>query len=228
MKIAKKVLAVVMAVALVACFSAMAFAAEGKIVLKAGDVVDGKVKVQAVATGCSDLKTGDWVLTYDAAALKLTATPGNGTGDLTQIVTDKVAMAVMQSLLVTAYNDTEAGKVQVGFAFQNTLGSDDETPLFTAEFEVIGDAKNVEVSLATKEGEAVDSLVLLKEEAPVETTTAAPETEAKTEAPSTEAPTTAAGKTDGDNKTGDTGVLAIAAGVVALAGAAFVVSKKRK
>ena len=35
-------------------------------------------------------------------------------------------------------------------------------------------------------------------------------------------------KTDGGKKTGDSGVLAIFAGVVALAGAAFVVTKKRK
>lgn len=231
MKIAKKVLAVVMAVALVACFSAMAFAAEGKIVLKASDVVDGKVKVQAVITNSADFKTGDWVLTYDAAALKLTTpaiatltNPANGTGDLTQIATDSVAMAAMGGNLITAYNTEKDGEIQIGFAFKESLGSDAETILFTAEFDVADGAKNVKVSLATKEGEAVDALVLLKEEAPVETTTAAPETEA----PSTEAPTTAAGKTDGDNKTGDTGVLAIAAGVVALAGAAFVVSKKRK
>ena len=68
----------------------------------------------------------------------------------------------------------------------------------------------------------------------VEETTAAPTTEPTTAAPTTEAPstpaevTTAAGNTDKGPSTGDTGVLAIAAGVVALAGAAFVVTKKRK
>lgn len=40
--------------------------------------------------------------------------------------------------------------------------------------------------------------------------------------------TSASVKTDGGKKTGDNGVLAIIAGVVALAGAAFVVTKKRK
>lgn len=233
MKIAKKVLAVVMAVAMVACLSVMAFAA-GTVSLKAGEVVDGKVKVQAIAKDYADFKADDWVLTYDTAALKLAASanpavtnPANGTGDLTQIGTDTVALAAMGGNLITAYNAEKAGEIQIGFAFKETLGSAAETILFTVEFEVTNGAKNVEVKLAKKDGTAVDSLVLLKEEV-AETTTAAPVETTTAEVPSTDAPTTAAGKTDGDNKTGDTGVLAIAAGVVALAGAAFVVSKKRK
>lgn len=232
MKIAKKVLAVVMAVAMVACLSVMAFAA-GTVSLKAGEVVDGKVKVQAIAKDYADFKADDWVLTYDAAALKLATpanpavtNPANGTGDLAQIGTDAVALAAMGGNLITAYNAEKAGEIQIGFAFKETLGSAAETILFTVEFEVTNGAKNVEVKLAKKDGTAVDSLVLLEEVA--ETTTAAPVETTTAEVPSTDAPTTAAGKTDGDNKTGDTGVLAIAAGVVALAGAAFVVSKKRK
>ena len=55
----------------------------------------------------------------------------------------------------------------------------------------------------------------------------APET-TTAEAPSTPVETTTAAANDGAGNLGDTGALAIAAGVVALAGAAFVVSKKRK
>lgn len=230
MKIAKKVLAVVMAIAMVACFAAVSFAAESKITLKAGEVVDGKIKVQAIAVDSADLKTADWVLTYDADALTLATpanpaltNPANGTGDLAQIATDSIAMAAMGGNLMTAYNAEVAGEIQIGFAFKESLGSAAETILFTVEFEVADGAENVEVKLDNKDGSAVDAIVLF-EKAAEETTTEAP----STEAPSTDAPTTAPGKDDGDNKTGDTGVLAIAAGVVALAGAAFVVSKKRK
>ncbi len=238
MKIAKKVLAVAMAVAMIACFAAMAFAADAKIVLKAGEVTDGKVKVQAIATDCADLKTADWILTYDAEALKLTVpanpaitNPANGTGDLALIGTDAIALAAMGGNLMTAYNAEVDGEIQIGFAFKETLGSAAETILFTVEFEVVDGAENVEIKLDNKDGSAVDALVLLEkaeEPSTEEPTTEEPTT--KEEAPSTpvEEPTTKPGATDKGPATGDTGVLALAAGVVALAGAAFVVSKKRK
>lgn len=231
MKIAKKVLAVVMTVAMIACFSAMAFAAEAEVVLKAGDIVDGKVKVEAVVTNGADLKAADWVLTYDAEALKLTTpaspaltNPANGTGDLAQIGTDAIALAAMGGNLMTAYNTEDVGVVKIAFAFKEALGTDAETILFTTEFDVVdADAKNIEVALTGSN----EAKVVINKEAVEETTTEAPET--TTEAPSTDAPTTAAGDT-GANKPTDTSVagFAIAAGVVALAGAAFVVSKKRK
>ena len=228
MKIAKKVLAVAMAVAMIACFAAMAFAADAKLELTAGEIANGTVKVQLVATDYADFKSADWVLTYDADALTLVTpanpaltNPANGLGDLTLIGTDAVALAAMGGNLITAYNTEKAGEIQIGFAFKETLASAAATVLFTVEFTVADGAKNVDIKLANKDGSAVDALVLLE----VEETTAAP----TTEAPSTPAEvTTAAGNTDKGPSTGDTGVLAIAAGVVALAGAAFVVTKKRK
>ena len=237
MKIAKKVLAVAMAVAMIACFAAMAFAADAKLELTAGEIANGTVKVQLVATDYADFKSADWVLTYDADALTLVTpanpaltNPANGLGDLTLIGTDAVALAAMGGNLITAYNTEKAGEIQIGFAFKETLASAAATVLFTVEFTVADGAKNVDIKLANKDGSAVDALVLLE----VEETTAAPTTEPTTAAPTTEAPstpaevTTAAGNTDKGPSTGDTGVLAIAAGVVALAGAAFVVTKKRK
>ena len=223
MKIAKKVLAVVMSVAVIACFAAMSFAAEDKVTLKASEIVDGKLTVEAVATNYADLKAADWVVTYDAAALKCTAAAA-GTGDFTKIATDPVLMAQASSLLITAFNTDEAGVVKAGYAFTNELGTNDAAVIFTLTFEVLdADAKNVEIALTG----ADEAKVVINEEAP---STEAPSTEAP-EAPSTEAPTapsTEAGKDDGGANTGDTGALAIAAGVVALAGAAFVVSKKKR
>lgn len=227
MKIAKKVLAVAMAVAMIACFAAMAFAAEDKVVLKAGEIVDGKFKVTLVANDYADLGDANWVVNYDAATLKCTAV-GNGTNDLAQIATDTVALAVMGSKLITAYNNEVDGEVKIGFAFEGTLGADGEVVLCTFDFEVEdAEAANVEIKL-TGANENTLNVVLKEVEEPTteEPTTEEPTTE---EAPSTPVELeTKPGATDGDNKTGDTGVLAIAAGVVALAGAAFVVSKKRK
>ncbi|MBE6790312.1 MAG: LPXTG cell wall anchor domain-containing protein [Ruminococcaceae bacterium] len=238
MKIAKKVLAVAMAVAMIACFAAMAFAAEDKVVLKAGEVVDGKFNLEVIGTDYADLKAADWVVTYDAAALKCTAAAA-GTGDFTKIATDPVLMAQASSLLITAFNTDVAGEVKAGFAFTNELGTAAETVIFTLTFEVVdADAKNVEIKLTGS-----DEAVLVFNEEAEEPSTEEPTTEEPTtEEPTTEEPTTdeapstpvedekttAAGADDGDNKTGDTGVLALAAGVVALAGAAFVVSKKRR
>ena len=224
MKIAKKVLAVAIALAIVACCAVMAFAAEDKVSLTVSEVVDGKFTVVANAKGYKDLKSADWVVTYDKAAIKCTAAAA-GTGDFTKIATDPVLMAQASSLLITAFNTDVEGEVKAGFAFTNELGAD-EAVLFTLSFEVVdADAKNVEIKLTGSD----EAVVVFNEEAVEETTTEAP----TTEAPTTQAPTTAPagtnpGNNDGGANTGDTGVLAIAAGVVALAGAAFVVSKKRK
>ena len=218
MKIAKKVLAVVVAVALVACCAVMAFAAEDKVALKASEIVDGKFTVEAVGTNYADLKAADWVVTFDAAALKCTAAAA-GTGDFSKIATDPVLMAQASSLLITAFNIVD-GEVKAGYAFTNELGTNDPAVIFTLTFELVdADAKNVEIALTGSD----EAKVVINEEA-VEEPTEEPTEEP--EKPETDKPE----KPEGGNKPTDSSVagLAIAAGVVALAGAALVVSKKRK
>lgn len=241
MKIAKKVLALAMAVAMVACFAAMAFAAENKVVLKATEVVDGKFNVEVTAVDFADLKAGNWDISYDPAVVSCVKADNNGKGDFANIANDPVLMAAASGQLQVAYNviregddnkGPETGLIKVGFAFQENLGRAEDTVLFTLNFKVVDEeAANVELKLA---GDAEGTLVVaLKAEeettaAPVETTTEEVPVETTTEeAPSTPEETTNKGVVAGPN-TGDTGLLAIAAGVVAVAGAAFVVSKKRK
>ena len=221
MKIAKKVLAVVIALAIVSCCAVMSFAAEDKVTLKASEIVDGKFKVEVIGKNYADLAAADWVVTYDAAVLNCTNAV-TGKGDFAGLATDPALMAQASGQLMTAFNFGVDGEVKAGFAFQGTLGTADEAVLFTMDF-VLEDAaaKNIEIKLTGTD----EATIVINEEAPEAPSTEAPQ------APSTEAPTapsTEAGKDDGGANTGDTGALAIAAGVVALAGAAFVVSKKKR
>ena len=222
MKIAKKVLAVVIALAMVACCAAMAFAAEDKVVLKATEIVDGKFDVVAYANDYADLKAADWVVTYDAAAVKCVKADNNGTGNFANIATDPVLMAAASGQLMTAYNNDVAGEVKIGFAFQDKLNNAGELALFTLNFEVVdADAKNVEIALT-----GTDTAKVVINEEVVEEPTEPEEEPSKPESEKPEKPE----KPEGGNKPTDSSVagLAIAAGVVALAGAALVVSKKRK
>ena len=235
MKIAKKVLAVVMAVAMVACLSAMAFATESSVSLKVGAVEDGKFRVEIV-TSDVDLQSANFVVKYEAAALKCAAAKV-GAG---------LTTAVMDGNLIQQANNTVDGEVQIGLAFTNNLGQDagveGEVVLYYMDFEVEdAEASKVTITLVADEKAADSAEVVLKEVEETttveveETTTAKVDetTTAKTETTTAKTETTTAKTETTTNKvvgpeTGDTGVLAIAAGVVALAGAAFVVSKKRK
>ena len=235
MKIAKKVLAVVMAVAMVACLSAMAFATESSVSLKVGAVEDGKFRVEIV-TSDVDLQSANFVVKYEAAALKCAAAKV-GAG---------LTTAVMDGNLIQQANNTVDGEVQIGLAFTNNLGQDagveGEVVLYYMDFEVEdAEASKVTITLEADEKAADSAEVVLKEVEETttveveETTTAKVDetTTAKTETTTAKTETTTAKTETTTNKvvgpeTGDTGVLAIAAGVVALAGAAFVVSKKRK
>ena len=238
MKIAKKVLAVAMAVAMIACFAAMAFAANDKVSLKASEVEDNMF-ILSIVTKDGDLKTADWDIYYDATALKVV----EDDGDALIYFGDDLAKATKLNKIMGQFNAKEAGVILCAATTTEGLAADvgskfnAETGVefLCIEFEVIkADAANVKVVLTEKDNkEAViaETVLFPKAEetttAAPETTTAAPET-TTAEAPSTPVETTTAAANDGAGNLGDTGALAIAAGVVALAGAAFVVTKKRK
>ncbi len=236
MKIAKKVLAVVMAIAMVACLSAMAFATESSVSLKVGAVEDGKFKVEIV-TSDADLQSANFVVKYEAATLKCAAAK-IGTG---------LTTAILDGNLIQSSNNNVDGEVQIGLAFTNTLGQDagveGEVVLYYMDFEVEdAEASKVTITLEADEVAADTAEVVLKEVEETttveveetttveveETTTKVDETTAKVEETTQCKPAESTTNKVVGPETGDTGVLAIAAGVVALAGAAFVVSKKRK
>ena len=245
MKIAKKVLAVVMAVALVGCFAVMAFAApeNAKITLTASEPnAKGLVTIAVNAVDSIGLASFDFVVTADEGVTLVKA------GE-----TDDHAEA-KKADNGFSYEFNKADGKLAGY-FKNNLWSTEEFKKAAGDlFEDIsatfnannfglvvltvkvndGVAANVKIDGTVKYADestaTVSETVLVGKAAEVTTeapTTVAPETttEAATKAP---AETTTAKTGDNDTNTGDNGVLAIVAGVAVLAGAAFVVSKKRK
>jgi hypothetical protein len=250
MKIAKKVLAVVMALAMVAGLSAMAFAAgTPTIVLVAGEVKDGKVAVDVVAKNAAGLASVDGVVTYDAAVLTVAGNPKNGAA--IGYYNDGIGESVM-----TAYNKNEAGTVLVGIAFQDGLDDNDGFATKADDNGLEGatyDAASVvlcTINFKVADGVTADTAVKLtggftltdgtKVDIAENTATiklAAKEDGKKDEEPSKVEPkpaddkeetTKPANPSTGDKTTGDNMALAAAGAVVVLAGAAFVISKKRK
>ena len=276
MKIAKKVLAIAMAVAMIACFAAMAFAAdEPTLKLELGEKNRlGLYPVTLTAENCEGLKAVDLTISYNTDVVKYKAVAKGSDASKVNSVIDSEKNAFNE-----AVNEKEAGKVSYAFNFLEELWDSakwDENLSMAAlldgvetadinskDFEVVviyfellagQDIADAVISFeGTEDVKIGDKAVALvgindkaEEPAPDVTPDApagdAPEADVpagdagNTDAPSTDdapagdAPATPdeAGKDDGADKNGDTGVLAIAAGVVAVAGAAYVVSKKRK
>lgn len=249
MKIAKKVLAVVMAVAMIACLSAMAFAApeNAKVALTVSDVVDGKFTAVLSLQNCVDFTAGDIVIGYDNTALEFV--PFNAKLDSQQAETldDAKAFTNAGNTFSGMGNAKEVpGQIKFGFNFVESLDAEAwgvavdmaDVKLFRITFKVLDTTKDTELTVTGTadfvEGEQLvvnDKIAVATKvvEVPSETTTAE---ETTTEAAETTTQCSPADETTTNKvvgpETGDTGVLAIAAGVVALAGAAFVVSKKRK
>ncbi len=271
MKIAKKVLAVAMAVAMIACFAAVAFAAIAPETAQLELVLDTTGKKPAAmlyAKDCTGLASADLKLAFDPAVVKSVRALAGADAKLI------TAENFNSNTFTSEVNNADVANVQYAFYFKEFLWNAEKfadpeenlgevevnaTNFHIAKFEITlqegKTAEDIVVSFTASakftngekgaDGknivEAVDALKCVGIEKKAEETTQAPTTEAPTtEAPTTEAPTTeeapstpneettAKGETDKGPATGDTGVLAIAAGVVALAGAAFVVSKKRK
>lgn len=170
MKTTKKIIAFILVAAITICSAAIVFAAEERISIKASEVKDGRVKVYVSVSDYNELAFFDWMLSYDNTALCISessgmhSNPANGLGDLAQLSNDPIAKLCMQGKLMTAYNSSNPGKINVGFSFENTLGTDDEVVLFTVMFDVKEGAKNVELVLTEKDdGGVLASLVLFEE-----------------------------------------------------------------
>ena len=271
MKIAKKVLALVMAIAVIGCSAAMAFAAPAapEVVLDTTweideyDCITLRVNFKNAADDAAGLKAWNLTVTYDDSIFNFDSFVEGA--DAEQVGNSK------NNSFATEVNGNADGTIVIGGYFKECLWTADK---------FAGDAKRgatcvvnaddfnayeiyliVEDAAALKAGTAIEvkgtfdttevagKVTNVVDEPTTEPTTAEPTTEPTTAEPTTEpttaepttaepttneAPstpdeeTTAKGETDKGPATGDTGVLAIAAGVVALAGAAFVVSKKRK
>ncbi len=270
MKIAKKVLALAIAVVMVASLSAMAFAATPtdatafKLTLAdASDAGYTYAVILSVENGVG-FKAGGVYIKYDPAVLVYAEDNGAGA--------DAAAMGKLIKTSNAFYYETNAeteGVIDVGFYFKENLWTteqflaekknnakeDDVKAIDVNSFELVAfyfdladGAKEADIAVALEAKDAsfvgddgsdiayneikcigIEKKVEEETTAKKEEETTAKKEEATTKAPVTpEEKTTAKGNTGANKPTGDTGLLAIAAGVVAVAGAAFVVTKKRK
>ncbi|MCH5197489.1 MAG: LPXTG cell wall anchor domain-containing protein [Oscillospiraceae bacterium] len=243
MKIAKKVLAVVMALAMIAGLSAMAFAAsDAQLVLKASEVnEDGQVVVTAIVKNAIGLESLGFTVTYDANVL---------TYSYDEEGADGAQVGGTKSNSFTYENNADvAGTLQAAFYFKTSLtdkatfdndakkkGSVDinatEFQAINFVFDVVEGANaNTDISvkidnasgIAAADIKAKGATVVLAEEKETDKTPVDP-----TPVTPSEESSTAANPGTGNEPTGDNMALAAAAGVALLAGAAFIVSKKRK
>lgn len=216
MKLAKKMLACAMALAMVAALALTAFAAAPVVTLTATqyEKVGDTVTVTVAATGMAGLMSADLEFAYDAEALEFVKIDKAADSEYDMGLGDKIA----------------DGAVTWSFMFSNAAEADSGLAVLTFKVLKEGDA-TVSVKYnswdGTDEPAAANTVVSQK----VVPTTEAPTTaEPTTVAPTTAAPTTEAGseeQTTGDiPQTGEAGVAAIA-GVMALAAVAFVATRKK-
>lgn len=245
MKLAKKVLALAVALALVCCCGIMAFAADAATVSLTSKVDGDNVVVTASFVNAAGLKSFDFTVKYDATKLTYVKT---------KAAADAKAVADTSSPMTETPNDKTAGEVRVGGYFQESLDSqyfaDAASPVDAANFSCVDitftkvagatGSTDVTVVINTASGATLTAGSATTVALTVAETTTAAAAETTTAADNGEASKTTANAKDESAKgtdttkksanpaTGDDFALAAAAGVMALAGVAFVISKKRK
>lgn len=204
MKLAKKMLASVIALAVVAALALTAFAAAPVVSLTASKAVVGEeVTITVAAKDMAGLESADLEFAYDAEALEYVSVKAGST-DFTP-----------------AAGNPEAGLVTFSLMYLETATAD--TTLCTITFKVLK-AGNTDVAMTVGSWDGTD--------APADVTvTVAAEEKATTPAPTEPAPAEPTSKdvptTDKEiPQTGEAGVAAIA-GVMALAAVAFVATRKK-
>lgn len=206
MKLAKKVLACVVAFALMSVLAVSAFAANGTLGVKAPATaaIGSKIEVVASISGAKELESSTFAVSYDPAYLEFVSVTGAPEAQC---------------------GNPEAGLVTAAMAYATTAGYDSKD-LITVTFNVLKDTGSTEVKFDVLD----DDLSGLDSVTPGSATIKFTE-KVTTAAADTTAPTKGGDDTTAPTKdipkTGDAGV-AVAAGLVLLAGAAFVASKKTK
>ncbi len=284
MKMAKKMLAVVVVLTMVAAFSAIAFAASPSVSFDVGEYADGKATVSAKFVDAVGLTSGSLAFAYPDGKVSKIVKKGGA---------DDKAIGDIDNAFSAEFNNA-SNPAEFGFYFKNNLWSSAEWKEAADDLDQEGyvNGENFEfaqfvftadegtVITVTGELKVGDSVVSVnksftigkaaepdttkaaepdttkaaepdttKAAEPDTTKAAEPDTTKAAEPDTTKAAepdTTKAAseetttaktspsktepgkKTDGGKKTGDNSVLAVMAGVIALAGAAFVVTKKRK
>ena len=105
MKLAKKLLVVVLALAMVSAFAAMAFAADASVSFDVGEIVDGEAEVVMYLTNAVGLQSGQVNLKYDD---KVTAIEQEDGADCT-------GASTLGNPFMGAFNpEAAAGEAQLG------------------------------------------------------------------------------------------------------------------
>lgn len=210
MKLAKKMLASVIALALVAAFALTAFAAAPAVSLTATKAVVGEeVTITVSGKDMAGLESAVLEFTYDAEALEF-------------VSIDKTADAAYD--MGTGDKLADSSTITWAIIYMNAAKADSGLAVLTFKVLKAGDT-DVALRIDSWDGTAqpADATVTVKAEE--KTTTPAP----TTPAPTTPAePTSKEDPTTGNQipQTGEAGVAAIA-GVMALAAVAFVATRKK-
>ena len=256
MKLTKKMLAVVMALGMIVCMAAFAFAANGTYSLDVTRPNDNTVVATLNARNMIGLSSGKAVVTYEGLVLDHVSN-----GIQAKAVNDAAGNAYDATV-----NAKETGKIQYGFTFLESLwtadqfaaASPDDQVLkidtemfdlasFTFKIDEKAEKYKIAIVVESKNGDEDNEkfeYVWEDEKKQPETTTCNPcdpgcEPTTRCCCPAGTCPETTTcscgtcncqhtPKTDGGQDTGDNGILAVMAGVMALAGAAVVVTRKRK
>jgi len=226
MKLAKKMLACVIALALIGCFASVAFAADANLTVKvtAGEAKVGQdVEVKIALEKAVGVCAGDLGLKFDPTVLEFKSSA-------------TAQQAMLAELTVVHGKATDGNdEVTVSFTHVESIAADKgdslEIVVFTFKVLKAGDAKLAltinsfaEVDAEFPEGKDIKDAVKKS----VVELTATDGGGNNTTAPSTTGDGTTTTKKPDIDVTGGEAGLAVAAGLVVLAGAAFVVSKKRK
>lgn len=211
MKLAKKMLASVIALALVAAFALTAFAAAPAVSLTATKAVVGEeVTITVSGKDMAGLESAVLEFTYDAEALEF-------------VSIDKTADAAYD--MGTGDKLADSSTITWAIIYMNAAKADSGLAVLTFKVLKAGDT-DVALRIDSWDGTAqpADATVTVKAEEKTTTpasTTPAPTTPAPVE-PTSKVPTT----DDQIPQTGEAGVAAIA-GVMALAAVAFVATRKK-
>lgn len=217
MKLAKKMLASVLALAMVAALALTAFAANSTLVATASKAVVGEeVTITVSAKGTTDLMSAGLIFTFDEEALEFVsiAEPANAEYDLSE-------------------GDKLEGSNEITWQWLWKRASTvDSTDIAVLTFKVLkAGSSDINVAIDSWDGAGEPAAIAITVNAE-DPTTAAPTTAPTTAAPTTAAPTeptsaNAENTTKGNiPQTGEAGVAAIA-GVMALAAVAFVATRKK-
>lgn len=156
MKLAKKMLACAMALAMVAALALTAFAAPAINVTATDAVVGETITVKVAATGVTGLESGDLVLNYDPAVLEFVKVTPNAAGGFTPAAGNPAAGEVTFSLMyleAATVADVDFMEVE----FKVLKAGDAKLAVVLGSFDGVDGDVAINVSNVEVESEVVDN-----------------------------------------------------------------------